>query len=272
MTVNGKEIGASIGKGFRLVMLAAAFAAQHAAAADVAAQLASPSALFSAADAQAVAAHQPKRADFMKERASVDARQTADWVVDSNDNHAMPFVIVDKSDAKVYVFDAQGRLSGAAPALLGLAIGDDSVPGIGDRPMSQILPEERTTPAGRFVAEPGHNSHGVDILWVDYDAAISLHRVVTNIPKDRRLERLAAASPLEHRISYGCINVPARFYDKVVRPAFTRRKGIVYVLPETRSARAVFASYDVEAQHELPQTVSQPVLAQTAVPLGSVAK
>jgi len=31
----------------------------------------------------------------------------------------------------------------------------------------------------------------------------------------------------------------------VVRPAFTGTHGIVYVLPETRSAREVFASYDL---------------------------
>jgi len=39
---------------------------------------------------------------------------------------------------------------------------------------------------------------------------------------------------------------PAKFYENVVRPAFTGTKGIVYVLPETRSAREVFQSYDVK--------------------------
>ncbi len=38
----------------------------------------------------------------------------ADWVVDSGDNRGMPFAIVDKTDAKVFVFDADGRLRGAA--------------------------------------------------------------------------------------------------------------------------------------------------------------
>jgi hypothetical protein len=37
------------------------------------------------------------------------------------------------------------------------------------------------------------------------------------------------------------------FFENVVRPAFTKTNGIVYVLPETRSAREVFTSYyDVE--------------------------
>jgi hypothetical protein len=129
--------------------------------------------------------------------------------------------------------------------LLGLARGDDSVPGIGDRKLANIRPEERTTPAGRFVASLGRNLHGVEILWVDYADAISLHRVITSHPEQRRLQRLSTPTPLDKRISSGCINVPAEFYDNVVSPAFTGTNGIVYVLPETRSAQKVFGSYDV---------------------------
>ena len=169
----------------------------------------------------------------------------ADWVVDSGDNHLKPFVIVDKMQAKVFVFDAQGRLRGATPALLGLAIGDDSVPGIGQRKLSTIRPEERTTPAGRFVASLDRNLKDEEILWVDYETAISMHRVITSNAKERRAQRLASASLRDKRISYGCINVPVNFYNKVLSPAFTGTDGIVYVLPETRSAREVFGSYDV---------------------------
>ena len=195
--------------------------------------------------AQAVAAAHPMRANFERERASPEARQVADWVVDSGDNRSLPFAIVDKAEAKVFVFDAGGRLRGAAPALLGLARGDDAVPGIGERPLSSIPPAERTTPAGRFVAALGMNAGGQDILWVDYDGAVSMHRVITTKPKERRAQRLATATPLDNRISYGCINVPAEFFDKVVRPAFTGTSGIVYVLPETRSAQILFGSYAV---------------------------
>jgi hypothetical protein len=47
---------------------------------------------------------------FGNERASRDARHIADWVVDSADNRGMPFVIVDKTDAQVFVFDAGRRI------------------------------------------------------------------------------------------------------------------------------------------------------------------
>jgi hypothetical protein len=197
---------------------------------------------------------QSKRAKFEREHASPDARSVADWVVNSGDNQGMTFVIVDKVDAKVFVFYADGRLRGAAPALLGLAVGDEAIPGIGNKEMSTIRPEERTTPAGRFVAFMGRNFYGKDILWVDYEGAVSLHRVATNKPAERRLERLATPTPLDNRISYGCINVPAKFFDNVVKPAFTGTKGIVYVLPEVRSKKEIFALYyDVENVGELAQ-------------------
>ena len=200
----------------------------------------------SATEARTKVAGSHHRAYFGRERASREAEQIADWIVDSADNLGLPFVIVDKVDAKLFVFDAGGRIQGAAPALIGAARGDDTVPGIGDREYADMPFETRTTPAGRFVAALGEDSHGVDILWVDYEAAVAIHRVITTKPEERRLERLATPTPLDNRISYGCINVPARFYESVVSPAFSGTGGIVYVLPETRPAREVFGSYDVE--------------------------
>jgi len=206
-------------------------------------------------ETQPLAADHPRRADFEGESVSPDARLVADWVVDSGDNCRMPFVIIDKTNARVFVFHPDGRLRGSAPVLLGLERGDDSVPDIGKRAMSDIRPEERITPAGRFVASLGRNIQGKNILWIDYAAAISLHQVVTNNPKERRLQRLATPTPLDKRISYGCINVPEKFYKNIVRPTFTGTNGIVYVLPETRSIREVFAMYDVDEKERQQKTI-----------------
>ena len=174
---------------------------------------------------------------------SGEVRQFTDWVTSSGDNHGLPFVIVDKKNTEVFVFRADGTLRGAAPALVGLAIGDLSVPGIGERKLSSIRPDERTTPAGRFVAAIGHDLGEKDIVWVDYAAAISMHRVITGNPKDHRLRRLATPTTADNRITYGCINVPVRFYDEVVGPTFKSTSGIVYILPEVRQMRDVFPTY-----------------------------
>jgi len=179
-------------------------------------------------------------AGFQDKSESPESQQLASWIIDSGDNGKMPFVIVDKKNAKVSVFDAGGRLRGAAPALLGLTHGDDIVPGIGTRRLSTIRSNERITPSGRFIAALGHTLNGQEVLWVDYDAGIAMHRVVTSNPKERRAQRLASPTAADKRISYGCINIPVKFYEDVVSPAFRETDGIVYVLPETRSGEIEF--------------------------------
>jgi len=67
----------------------------------------------------------------------------------------MPLIIIDKINARVFVFDVHGALRGAAPALLGLAKGDDTVPGSVAASWPPCARAERTTPAGRFVADIG---------------------------------------------------------------------------------------------------------------------
>jgi hypothetical protein len=186
-----------------------------------------------------------KRADFGHEPKSREAHRLADWIVDSGDSRGLPFVILDKRNARIYVFDSRGSIRGASAALLGAAKGDHSVPGIGERELSAIRPQDRTTAAGRFVAALGRNLRGEDIVWVDYDTSLSLHRVINNA-RDRRLARLATPTASDNRISYGCINVPVRFYETVVSPAFRGTEGIVYVMPEIRTAREVFGSYEVD--------------------------
>lgn len=184
-------------------------------------------------------------ANFGSELPSSEARHLADWVADSRDNGNADFILVDKRHARVYVFDAKARLRGANPVLLGAARGDDSVPGIGLRPLAEVRPDERTTPAGRFIAERGRNLKGEDIVWVDYDAAVSMHRVRATKPSEQRLERLATPTVDDNRISYGCINVPVAFYETHVRPTVAKNRAIVYVLPEVKPVQEVFGSYDV---------------------------
>jgi hypothetical protein len=86
------------------------------------------------------------------------------WVLKTGDNGRAPFIIIDKRQARLFLFSASGLALGDTPVLLGLARGDASVPGIGERAMKDIRPHERTTPAGRFIAEAGRNADGEDIF------------------------------------------------------------------------------------------------------------
>jgi len=171
---------------------------------------------------------------------SAEVVRMTEWIAASDDNAGMPFVIVDKRNARVFGFAGNGGLRGTASALLGLARGDVNPPGIGNRPLSAIGPQDRITAAGRFVAMLGHDLGKADILWVDYASGLSLHRVIRGKPSDQRRRRLMSPIVDDHRISYGCINVPAEFFDRIVRPLFIAKTGIVYVLPETRTLGDVF--------------------------------
>ncbi|SEL84662.1 hypothetical protein SAMN05216359_11953 [Roseateles sp. YR242] len=192
------------------------------------------------------------KADFGKTKASPQARQLAGWVMAGYDHGGRPFAILDKRQAQVFVFYPDGKLAGSTPVLLGYAAGDDSVAGIGLRPIAEVRPSERTTAAGRFVAQPGRNALNEDVLWVDYDAAVSMHRVRVTNPAERRLERLASPTPKDNRISFGCINMPVKFFENQLWPILGKRGGIVYVLPEKKSMEQVFGPQMQRAKAGLP--------------------
>lgn len=97
------------------------------------------------------------QADFGGQIASPDAKRMASWTAASADNQGLPFIIIDKVRARVFVFNDRARIEGSAPALLGLALGDGTTAGVGQRPLAAIGADERTTPAGRFVASLGHD-------------------------------------------------------------------------------------------------------------------
>lgn len=174
--------------------------------------------------------------DFRGEPASPEARDMARTAFERGDAKGLPFAIVDKKDAKLFVFSSDGHLIGAAPALLGLARGDTAAPGVGQMVATGIPAALRTTPAGRYDSQPGPNLKGETVIWVDYDAAFAIHRLRPSPAAERRAERLASASPDDNRISLGCVVVAGDFFDRIVTPVLGHGAGVVYVLPEPRPA------------------------------------
>ena len=170
-----------------------------------------------------------------------DADHFAARAVAAGDTRGQVFAVIDKTLATVRLYSASGKLLASSPVLLGQAKGDATVPGIGDRPMADIAPHERTTPAGRFASEPGINLSGETVVWIDYDAGVSMHRLRPSNPQDKRPERLATTTALDNRITYGCVNVPAEFFDRWMMPTLAKSAGVVYVLPETQAAKERFA-------------------------------
>ena len=172
--------------------------------------------------------------------ASDDTKQSLKWALQSADNRSLPFAIVDKKAARIFVFEGDGQLRGASPALLGLSPGDGALVSLVNRPVSSLAADERTTPAGRFASEPGHNLNGEAIVWMDYAAKLAIHRLRPADPRERRAERLASSTADDNRISFGCVIVPVSFYESVIAPSLGKSPGVVYVLPETENMQRLF--------------------------------
>lgn len=184
----------------------------------------------------------PVDATFEKARPSTDARLMVEWIRASGDAEGRPFVVVDKKAARVFVFEASGRLRATTPVILGVARGDLIAPGVGERTQNGTLqPADLTTPAGRFVTHPGRNLDGERVVWIDYEAALAIHRLRPGRSHAVRASRLASSQPQQRRMSLGCVVVPVAFYLGVIEPLLGKRRGVVYVLPETPEGRELFS-------------------------------
>lgn len=169
------------------------------------------------------------------------AQRVIDWVMASGDNHALPWAVVDKQGASLFLFDGKARPLGAVPVLIGIAPGDDATPGVGNKRLSELGPAEKTTPAGRFLAKFSIPVGRERVLWVDYATSVALHAIPkTASPKERRGERMKSATPEDNRITFGCINVPNAFYQTTLRQVFRGKGGYVYVLPDSKPLEDVF--------------------------------
>jgi hypothetical protein len=171
---------------------------------------------------------------------SAAAERVLSWIGKTQDNGDYPYIVIDKTAARLFLFDPEGKRLGEAPVLIGIAKGDDSSPGVGAKALSELGPAEKTTPAGRYLAKFGYAAGGKKVLWIDYADSVALHAVVTGNKKEHRVARLNSPEIDDNRITFGCVNVPTAFYSKTVSPLFKKDGGVVYVLPDTKALEDVF--------------------------------
>lgn len=201
------------------------------------------------------AAHPPKPAKPAKAAPadpvilpSDGATRVMAWVAASGDNRGLPWAVVDKAQAAMFLFDAKGKLLASVPVLVGIATGDEASPGVGGKKLADLGPAEKTTPAGRFLARFGLPVAGQRVLWVDYATSVALHPIPSDAgAREKRRERMLSPTPEDNRITFGCINVPKGFYGRQLRPQFQKKGGYVYILPDTKPLEQVFPRLRVQA-------------------------
>jgi len=170
---------------------------------------------FAVAPQQHAAALQ---SELEREAASPEVREIAQWAVVTHDHGGLPFVVVDKTEARIYAFDPQGRLRGSAPVEVGAG-------------------EPHALPAGRFVAEPlGTTGAVAAVVWANGPT-----RVAVRTGDAQPAGRLDAA-----------LRVAPEFWQECVE-GLRAQPSIAYVLPQTVPAAAVIG----DAQG-LPANASQP--------------
>lgn len=202
---------------------------------------------------------------------SPDAARVARWATTSNDHRNLPFAVIDKTAARLHLFDRTGQPLDSVPVLIGIAPGDDATPGVGSKLLAEIGPAEKTTPAGRFLAKFGPAAGGVKMLWVDYATSVAIHPIPKDASrKDRRRERMLSDTPDDNRITYGCINVPKAFYAKHLRPKFQKAGGYVYILPDTKPLGTVLPMAAVAEAPSLAADRTRPPALTTFIRSGTI--
>lgn len=152
------------------------------------------------------------------------AKATLDHINETSDNGGRPFIIADKKAGKLYLMNADGKVVDTAPALFG-------------RDTSDAARTDRATGAGKYDLTYNRDqrlSSGYEGSVQSFDTGtngetFAIHRVI-DVKGENRSGRLASATARDNRITHGCINVPAEFYNKHLDGELG---AVLYVLPET---------------------------------------
>ena len=147
---------------------------------------------------------------------SQQVKDTASHVGQTKDNGGKPFIVADKMSGNITLFDANGKALTTAPALYGSEVGDT------------LQGTNRQTPAGRFTLTYSKEDKslgdmqvldGVSMQDGNTNYVWAIHRVI-NPKGENRLNRLTSKTASDNRISNGCINVPAEFFNKYLDKQF----------------------------------------------------
>lgn len=179
-------------------------------------------------------------ADFKDATFSADVRIVADWMLRNNRHESGPFIVADKAGGEMYAFDRSGVLIAKSPALYGKTRSDSLTERQAALPISQVTNADKVTPAGLFRAKGADTVYGKGVVFAEYATTrLTIHQVFLGNKAEGRMARLQSGSLADHRVTFGCINVPAEFISRVVVPFFGG-ESVLVVLPETQSAGSFF--------------------------------
>lgn len=147
------------------------------------------------------------------------------------------FIIADKPNGMIHVFDKDGNVIAQDTALYGRDVGDV----LGSA--SSLEGGKKVTPAGKYALEAVKLRDGgtyaggytLDLVGTnDGTGTIAIHAAYLGNVNEKRLERLASPDVKDNRVSYGCINTSHKtFLDKIIPNINKLDGGMVFVLPDS---------------------------------------
>lgn len=147
------------------------------------------------------------------------------------------FIIADKPNGMIHVFDKDGNVIAQDTALYGRDVGDV----LGS--VSSLEGGKKVTPAGKYALEAVKLRDGgtyaggytLDLVGTnDGTGSIAIHAAYLGNVNEKRLERLASPDVKDNRVSYGCINTSHKtFLDKIIPNINKLDGGMVFVLPDS---------------------------------------
>ena len=151
-------------------------------------------------------------------------KASLDHIIDTNDNGGRPFVIADKKAGKLYLMNADGKVVDTTPALFGKTPSDSAK-------------TSGVTGAGKYDLKYNRDArlpsgYAGSVQSFDTGAngeQFAIHRVI-DVKGQNRQSRLDSKTARDNRITLGCINVPAEFYNQHLD---NELGAVLYVLPET---------------------------------------
>lgn len=150
------------------------------------------------------------------------------------------FIIADKPNGMLHVFNADGSVLVQDAALYGKDIGDI------ESKLSSLKGGAKITPAGKFtlVATPDAEYAGGMILELAETASegngvIAVHAAYLGNASEKRNQRLASPGVADKRISYGCVNTTHDTFLKSILPNIkSLNGGMIFVLPDAQETTA----------------------------------
>ena len=188
--------------------------------------------IFTTLISASLAASQANAQDNAGPPISADARQAIGEMVEKGNN---TMLILDKKQGQMITVE-NGRVVETGPALMGRDPGDSGsirtrVTPAGIFALHEYKTTDKNYATGTFLAFECNDPKSPTVC-------LALHAVWNKLPSERRPQRLATPTADDNKISNGCVNVDAAYYQRIreflSRNSWVEQNGAKQILRQPR--------------------------------------